>query len=1039
MVNLITTDSYFNVFNILVKLLRENGSGITRKNLVFCEEKVSLMAERLICYELKGSFNTDVYSFGNFLRVKKRFEKLLTKEGSAMAVKRILSGANLKSFKAGNINLAPTLYELIMQLKSAHILPNDILRASEKTEGVLKNKLSDIGVVFSEYEKFIKENGFEDQSSSLSYLPSVIDKDEDIPRSDVFIVGFGAFTAQMRVAIEKLIDKSSSVTAILVKGENPLVFVNETAEFIKGYCVKNRIPMIERNESSEYVKEAKEFIDNAFNPAVNRKQTADLTLTAENKKIFGYAALSPYDEITRVAEVIKSSVMKGECRYRDVTVALPDVGGYKDYIKSAFEILDIPYFLDERIKPTLNPLITLITAYTETYRKNFERKSLIAFIKNPLFERDKKLADAFENYIIRYNVNYYRIKDEFTFPTNSDFTLEEIENFRKKVAVFLGGFDVRKMLEALSVKDKLLELSNSLSELKEREEAAVNEQIFDAVGTVLDEIDMMLGLKNLTASEFKNVFLSGISALEMSIIPQYNDAVFVGGYKETALAKAKYLFAPALTADVPAVKADVALLSDSDIDALENIKLMVEPKIRVVNHRVREYTALALGAFSERLYLSYPVSAVDGKKNVKSEIYVEMEKLFSLSAFPEKDGYLTFNQGVKSFSLTCGQIQERDAHDFTVASSFYHASNNPFNDYILNRANKEAKTALSGPEKRLIDKETSPTAIEEYYKCPYRAFLSRSLKLNPREEGFVSVLSVGQLMHDIFKDYTLIIDKVSDRESSDRLFEQVSAEVLSRDEYKKFLGESTTKTTVKRVLIECKKYCFNTFLSLKNSKFKVKSTEVPFGDGKAYPAVNLLGGKFKIKGKIDRVDESDGYFRVVDYKTGGVDVTDKSLFAGIKLQLYLYAAAVQGKFIDGEKKPAGLYYLPVSDKYEKSEDKGKPLAQGKTLIDDDALNAQDVFFDEKGESEFIPASKDKNGKIKNAVEGSTISAYVDYAVKISELAAEQMNEGVIVNSPYEGECRYCQYKSLCDFSEVKERKLGKVEKDTIEQAVKGEE
>ena len=160
MIKLLTTNSYFNLFPLLLKNL--DGTNTAHgKNIIFCEEKVSLMAERVLCAETGGSFNTDVYSFGNFLRKKKKVENLLTKEGSAMAVKRILSYCTLKCFKASKTTLAPTLYELIMQLKSAKVLPNDILVAADGVDGILKSKLQDVAEVYEKYEQFIKENGYE--------------------------------------------------------------------------------------------------------------------------------------------------------------------------------------------------------------------------------------------------------------------------------------------------------------------------------------------------------------------------------------------------------------------------------------------------------------------------------------------------------------------------------------------------------------------------------------------------------------------------------------------------------------------------------------------------------------------------------------------------------------------------------------------------------------------------------------------------------------------------------------------------------------
>jgi hypothetical protein len=141
MINLLTTNSYFNIFNLLIKSLSEKPNGIDNRKIIFCEEKVSLMIERMLSNKFKGSFNTEVYSFGNFLRSKKQMQNLLTKEGSSMVVKNILSSQKLNCFRASKESLAPTLYDLIIQLKSAKITPNDLYNAIDNTSGVLKNKL----------------------------------------------------------------------------------------------------------------------------------------------------------------------------------------------------------------------------------------------------------------------------------------------------------------------------------------------------------------------------------------------------------------------------------------------------------------------------------------------------------------------------------------------------------------------------------------------------------------------------------------------------------------------------------------------------------------------------------------------------------------------------------------------------------------------------------------------------------------------------------------------------------------------------------
>ena len=57
-----------------------------------------------------------------------------------------------------------------------------------------------------------------------------------------------------------------------------------------------------------------------------------------------------------------------------------------------------------------------------------------------------------------------------------------------------------------------------------------------------------------------------------------------------------------------------------------------------------------------------------------------------------------------------------------------------------------------------------------------------------------------------------------------------------------------------------------------------------------------------------------------------------------------------------------------------------------------------------------------------------------------ENAAMQMEEGVIVPSPFEDACKYCGYKGICDFSAVTPRETGKIDEETVALAIKeGEE
>lgn len=1032
MIKLITTDSYFNLFNILNSQLKGSVNTTDCKNLIFCEEKCSLLAERSILAEYKGTLNTFVYSFGNYLRLKKPNLKTLTKEGSAMAVKRILSKLSLDCLKASKTGLAPTLYDLIIQFKSAKVTPDVLDKALSGLSGTLRSKLKDVCEIYSEYEKFVSEEGLDDQSSFLNYLPDVIENDQEMKDTNVYLVGYNGFTCQLRQAISSLMQKAKGVTAILVKGQNSFAYVNETAEAIKDLAKSLNLKLEESRELTDWGNEGGIIAKGLFNPVYNLKEKLD------SKNVHFSVFANRMQEAERVAEVIKNKVLNNECRYKDLSVCIPDLALYRDDIERAFNMLEIPYFIDEKRKLFSAPLIRLIVSYIDATRKNLSRDEVCEFFKNPLFNSDKELADRFENYLLKYNVNYTQLKKPFTLASNDE-NLQELNAFRESIVLHFEKFSVNEMLERLNVETKSKEFSELLTSYGEVEESALNEQVYKAVTGVLSEMQVLLNGVEMSLSEYKNVFLSGVSATELSIIPQYNDAVFVGGFKEIAFARTKTLFVLGLTSEVPIVREDVALLTDGDINVLEEVKVLVEPKIKIVNHRAREQVALALGAFTDSLYISYPLCGTSGEMNCKSEVVAFFEDNFKLLSFPEKQGYLTKKQGLKNFALSCGEFASGKINEFSLPSSYYHLIGEKQLKYLLDSSDSEIKIRLDGNRAIMQKEKLSPTRIEDYYKCPYRSFLSSCLKLKRREEGVVDGFSIGNLMHEIFGEYLTRINEITDWASSVSVVEDIKNKLFEREEYKRYLSSPDSLYNVESAVKECAKFCYKNYLSLKTSKFKVVKTEVSFGEGGFYPAISFLDGKVKLVGKIDRIDESEKYFRILDYKTVSPNADPELLFTGKKMQLYLYGAAVMGK-PNYSKSLAGVYYMPVNDNYRTDGEKEPVISKGLTLADSEVLSITDENIEKLGESLFLEVDNKGENCVEGEVSEQGLQAMVEYALKLSEQAIEQMRDGVIVPSPADERiCSYCDYRSMCNAKEPKVRKNDKIDVQVIIDSLQGGE
>lgn len=134
------------------------------------------------------------------------------------------------------------------------------------------------------------------------------------------------------------------------------------------------------------------------------------------------------------------------------------------------------------------------------------------------------------------------------------------------------------------------------------------------------------------------------------------------------------------------------------------------------------------------------------------------------------------------------------------------------------------------------------------------------------------------------------------------------------------------------------------YRQIKGSQFRVEETE------------NRCTPPFPRE--IDRVDGTDRYIRIIDYKTGTIDDAPVSYYTGRKLQLELYMSAVRG-----ERVPAGVFYFPASVSYS-AEEEGKFRMRGFLNGDADALLAGDKTLTADKKSEFFDARLGDNSRLE---------------------------------------------------------------------------
>ena len=180
---------------------------------------------------------------------------------------------------------------------------------------------------------------------------------------------------------------------------------------------------------------------------------------------------------------------------------------------------------------------------------------------------------------------------------------------------------------------------------------------------------------------------------------------------------------------------------------------------------------------------------------------------------------------------------------------------------------------------------------------------------------------------------------------------------------------------------------------------------------------------------MDRIDYSEDYFRIIDYKSGNPNFKNlkNGLFYGTKLQLFIYAQAINQNV---NKNFFGAFYLPVQNKFEKNEQdslykyigfilNSVPLAQ-KCDKNFNADTKESKYFD------FKLNKPTKSGELifrknDNILTEEELLAFNKYAIGIISNTIKNLKNGYIECSPIDKKCDHCEFLQICKHANEKSK------------------
>ena len=982
-------------------------------NIIFCEDRLTLIAERAVVRALGGTFSTSVTTFSRYLD---GHEQALSKQGSVMAVGNVMAKlqreGKLQCFTSvsGIGNYAKSIYETLSQFFASGITSEVLKEATELlTDDVLRKKTSDLFWILEGYEEYLASRNLFDESRYLKLLPEKIRSGENLKNCNVFFLGYTSFTKQSSETLRAVCECAKNVIGIFCGGDED-IYTNASAGVFEKVC-------------KEYGKVYKRPFNKPLTGSAEilRKALFNPEYTGKNKVKTDAVRLFEANDKTGEAEYVAVQIrrymqMHKEARYRDFAVLLPSVNAYTLPVKRALDEYDIPYFIDEKRSLKSHPLAEFILDCFRVVKEHYSPVSVQALTANCFFGN----ADNYRNYLLKF-ANYRggarrEIKRneavEKTFP---DFA--ELESCRerlftatkdvKSVAIGKEYCDaVRGILRNFQAEEGVKRLEEKIADTAHKGYLA---QIYRALEALLVEAELLVGDKSMSVAEFTAILEDGLDATEISLIPLKSDAVFVGDISQSRIEKVSVLFALGMTDAVPQSAGDTSIVSDKEIEKLKDVKALLEPTVAEVNLRTRESVCLNLCTFMEELHFTYPLSA-DGSEPSLSEIfrYVddvfvdgEGNKLLRRKGFTaEEIPYLCSapTPAIRRLLLAKSNYENKYGKDSEEYSTLYGAldklSVTENDDYLMGSAGLER--IQHAQELFFRNGALSPTALETYFGCPFQMFASRGLKLKERDETAVLALDTGNFMHELLEACGEK-SKTGCSEEEMLTFASATAEELAKKPVYS-AGSDTAQGEVfsRRLVQEGVDVAMAMYRQIYYSKYAVEQTEQEVRTKDIF-------------GKVDRVDTADNYVRIIDYKTGHIDDSPGAYYTGRKIQMQLYMSALKG-----ERVPAGVFYFPAVMQYEK-EDVQRFQMHGFLNGDEEALLLGDPSMQDQKISAFFPTTS------SHVMDGETFRNFLDYSIYVARKATAEIKEGYVKATPYQKQCEFCRFGGMCGFQKGKDK------------------
>ena len=932
------------------------------------------------------------------------------------------------------------------EIKLADISFNDLTNANLSSEST-KGKIDDLIKIYLHYSALVDKN-FIDPADNMQRLYEAVNNHRFFSDYSVYIDGFKDFTGIQLKIIECIIRDSKSTTITFncdpddYITKNKIIFhdsyesIGKILSFANKYSVKISDALLLKD--NYFLSEDLAFLEkNLFDN--NGKQ---FELFAENINIIENDTAD--NMINSVMLNIRKLVRTKNYRFRDFVIIARDISKYEDKILAYSAMYKLPVFLDRRRSLKYSPISKFILSALNA-AISFKTSEILSYLKSGFsIVSSDELCDL-EDYCYIWGIDK---GDWFNDWTYSPSGFEENCDKQKDINLLNNLNDTRKKiitpLIELNKKIKLPNadfckivydfiIKNNISEkLQTYLDETENECDFDEKDYIVQSydafIDVLSGLSRITYESdtdikaFIDYLRSSIENTTIGNIPQNLDEISCGSADRIRPARPKIAFIIGLNEnEFPMTYSDNSILQAYDRENLNKAGLEIPQRELQFYYKENFILYSNICCSGEKVFLCYYKN--DGSTPAyPSDIIRTAKRLFP-----------NCNQGISDNFYD--QIETPENAFFVLALNFLNKSDKePIKTALKNIPEYSSKIENLGKSisihsaslsnnlinsvynKNYID--LSPSKIERFFNCKFSYFCNYILKLKKLKKAEINQLKRGTIVHfcleNLIKKYGSNFKNISDETINREI------DVLIQEYIKILCGENyklpePLKYTLELISASTKIIAKHIAADFAQSDFEPKFFEFSVGEDieplKISDIKNII-----INGKIDRVDilnESEKYVRIIDYKTGTKEIRLDDELYGINLQMliYLYALVKGNK----ELNPAGVFYLHATAKKSDYKDEQDKLCMPGVFLDDDAVLSK---MTHEGGGKYIPLNahgkRMSNPSIKKE-DFNTIFSFIEK--KIISMQRDILNGDFTVNPKLfnsgTASCKYCDFKDIC--------------------------